>query len=143
MHASTGDLVIHGALTACVCVCVCVRCQTPFSSHHKSRQRFFLSTGKHQAVGQLPRVFFSVLPGQRSNRPNLSSHKKLSIFSVSFGQCSNNALGSMQSPREAKNRSFNVQTVWLEGWKSRHYGKFVVDRSLYTPPWSSCTVTGN
>ena len=123
-----------------VCVCVCGRCQTPFSSRHESGQGLFLSKVKHQAVGQLPRVSFSAQPGQRSGRPNLSPHKKTFDFSVSFRQCTDNALESMQLPREAKNRSFNVQTVWLEGWTSCHDGKFVVNSSFYTPPWSSSIV---
>ena len=73
VRASAGDLVVHGALIpcACVCVCVCVRYQTPFSSRHESGPSLFLSTGKHPVVGQLPRVSFSALPGQSSDRPNL------------------------------------------------------------------------
>ena len=50
---------------------VCVRYQTPFSSRHGSGPSLFLSTGKHPVVGQLPRVSFSALPGQSSDRPNL------------------------------------------------------------------------
>ena len=65
-------------------VCVCVRSQTPFSSRHESGPSLFLSTGKHPVGGQLPRVFFSALPGQSSDRPNLPPHKKLSIFQFPF-----------------------------------------------------------
>ena len=36
--------------------------------------RFVLLTGKHPVVGQLPRVSFSALPGQSSDRPNLPPH---------------------------------------------------------------------
>ena len=70
----------------CVCVCAClrVRYQTPFSSRHESGPSLFLSTGKHPVGGQLPRVFFSALPGQSSDRPNLPPHKKLSIFQFPF-----------------------------------------------------------
>ena len=66
------------------CVCLCVRYQTPFSSRHESGPSWFLSTGKHPVGGQLPRVFFSALPGQSSDRPNLPPHKKLSIFQFPF-----------------------------------------------------------
>ena len=38
----------------------------------------------HAVGGQLPRVFFSALPGQSSDRPNLPPHKKLSIFQFPF-----------------------------------------------------------
>ena len=69
---------------ACVRVCVCVRYETPFSSRHESGPSLFLSTGKHPVGGQLPRVFFSALPGQSSDRPNLPPHNKLSIFQFPF-----------------------------------------------------------
>ena len=78
------------SVCVCVCVCVClsvclsVRYQTPFSSRHESGPSLFLSTDKHPVVGQLPRVFFSALPGQSSDRPNLPPHKKLSIFQFPF-----------------------------------------------------------
>ena len=65
-------------------VCLSVRYQTPFSSRHESVPSLFLSTGKHPVGGQLPRVFFSALPGQSSDRPNLPPHKKLSIFQFPF-----------------------------------------------------------
>ena len=70
----------------CVCarVCVCVRSQIPFSSRHESGPSLFLSTGKHPVAGQLPRVFFSALPGQNSDRPNLPPNKNLSIFQFPF-----------------------------------------------------------
>ena len=73
-------------LIPCVCVCVCVRYQTPFFSRHESGPSWFLSTGKHPVVGQLPRVSFSALPWQSSDRPNLPPHKKTFNFSVSFRQ---------------------------------------------------------
>ena len=113
MRASAGALAVHGALIPCVCVCVCVsvRYQTPFSSRHESGPSLFLSTGKHPVVGQLPRVFFSALPRQSRERPNLPPNKKTFDFSVSFRQYSESNLRSMQWTREAKNRSFNVQTV--------------------------------
>ena len=90
VRASAGALAVHTALIpcvcvrVCVCVCVCVRYQTPFSSRNESRPSLFLSTGKHPVGGQLPRVFFSALPGRSSDRPNLSPHKKLSIFQFPF-----------------------------------------------------------
>ena len=80
----------------CVCVCMCVRSQTPFSSRHASGPSLFLSTGKHPVVGQLPRVSFSALPGQSSDRPNLPPHKKTFDFSVFFRQYSESTLRSMQ-----------------------------------------------
>ena len=82
VRASAGALAVHTALIPCVCLCV--RYQTPFSSRHESGPSWFLSTGKHPVGGQLPRVFFSALPGQSSDRPNLPPHKKLSIFQFPF-----------------------------------------------------------
>ena len=92
VRASAGALAVHTALIPCLCVCVCVclsvclsvRSQTPLSSRHESGPSLFLSTGKHPVGGQLPRVFFSALPGQSSDRPNLPPHKKLSIFQFPF-----------------------------------------------------------
>ena len=94
VRASAGALAVHTALIpcvcvcvrvcVCVCVCVSVRYQTPFSSRHESGPGLFLSTGKHPVGGQLPRVFFSALPGQSRDRPNLPPHKKLSIFQFPF-----------------------------------------------------------
>ena len=56
--------------SVCVCVCVC-----PVSNSFLITPRsLFLSTGKHPVVGQLPRVSFSALPGQSSDRPNLPPH---------------------------------------------------------------------
>ena len=105
----------------CVCVCVCVQSQTPFSSCHESGQSLFLSTGKHPGVGRLPQVSFFAQPGQSSNRPNLPPHKRTFDFSVSFRQYTENALGSMQWPREAKNRSFNIRTVKSEEASEGHH----------------------
>ena len=65
-------------------MCVCVRYQTPFSSRHESGPSLFLSTGKHLVGGQLPRVFFSALPGQSSDRPNLPPHQKTFDFQFPF-----------------------------------------------------------
>ena len=62
------------SVCVCVCVCVCVRYQTPCSSRHESGPSLFLSIGKHPVVGQLPPVYFSALPGQSSDRPNLPPH---------------------------------------------------------------------
>ena len=39
-----------------------------------------------------------------------------------FRQCSENDLRSTHSTREAKIRSFCMQTLSLEPWKSRHFG---------------------
>ena len=92
VRASAGALAVHTALIPCLCVCVSVclsvclsvRYQTPFSSRHESGPSLFLSTGKHPVGGQLPRVFFSALPGQSSDRANLPPHRKLSIFQFPF-----------------------------------------------------------
>ena len=83
---SAGDLAVHGALIPCVRVraCVCVRSQTPFSSRHESGPSLFLSTGKHPVGGHLPRVSFSALPGQSSDRPNLPPHQKTFDFQFPF-----------------------------------------------------------
>ena len=67
--------------SACVCVCLSVRYQTPFSSRHESGPSLFLSTGKHPVGGQLPRVFFSALPGQSSDRPTYHPTKNFRFFS--------------------------------------------------------------
>ena len=64
---------------------MCVRYQTPFSSRHESGPSWFLSTGKHPVGGQLPRVFFSALPGQSSDRPNLPPHQNTFDFQFPFG----------------------------------------------------------
>ena len=80
-----------------VCVCVCVRYETPFSSCHESGPSLFLSTGKHPVVGQLPRVSFSALPGESSDRPNLPPHQKLSIFQFPFSSI-------QRAPSEAHRR---------------------------------------
>ena len=82
--ASPSGAIFIPCVCVCVCVCVSVRYQTPFSSCHESGPSLFLSTGKHPVGGQLPRVFFSALPGQSSDRPNLPPHKKLSIFQFPF-----------------------------------------------------------
>ena len=82
VRASAGALAVHTALIPCVCLCV--RYQTPFSSRHESGPSLFLSTGKHLVGGQLPRVFFSALPGQSSDRPNLPPHQKTFDFQFPF-----------------------------------------------------------
>ena len=82
VRASAGALAVHTALIPRVCLSV--RYQTPFSSRLELGPSLFLSTGKHPVGGQLPRVFFSALPGQSSDRPNLPPHKKLSIFQFPF-----------------------------------------------------------
>ena len=82
MRASAGALAVHTALIPRVCVCV--RYQTPFSLRHESGPSLFLSTGKHLLGGQLPRVFFSALPGQSSDRPNLPPHQKTFDFQFPF-----------------------------------------------------------
>ena len=117
VRASAGALAVHGALIPCLCVCVClsvclsVRYQTPFSSRHESGPSLFLSTGTHPVGGQLPRVPFSALPGQSSDRPNLPSHQKNFDFQFPFASIRRAPLRSMQWTRKAKSRSFNVQTV--------------------------------
>ena len=47
--------------------------------------------------------------------------KTLSIFSFLSPVWSEKALRTMQSTREATNRSFNVQTVKWKAWESRHH----------------------
>ena len=98
-------------VSVCLSVCLSVRSQTPLSSRHESGPSLFLSTGKHPVGGQLPRVFFSALPGQSSDRPNLPPHKKLSIFQLPFASirratseaCS--ALGKRRIDRSTSKRS--------------------------------------
>ena len=87
MRASAGDLAVHGALIPCVCVClsVCVSGIKLLSHHATNRDQVcFCRQVSNPVVGQLPRVFFSALPGQSSDRPNLPPHKKLSIFQFPF-----------------------------------------------------------
>ena len=89
VRASAGALAVHTALIPCLCVCVCLSvCLSGIKLlfHHATNRGpgLFLSTGKHPVGGQLPRVFFSALPGQSSDRPNLPPHKKLSIFQFPF-----------------------------------------------------------
>ena len=138
VRASAGDLAVHGALIPCVCVCVSVRYQTPFSSRHESGPSWFLSTGKHPVGGQLPRVFFSALPGQSSDRPNLPPHKKLSIFQFPFASiwratseaCS--GLGKRRIDRlTSKRSSKKLQRAAITS--------FFLDRSLVV----ACIVTGH
>ena len=129
------------ALIPCVCVCVrvcaCVRYQTPFSSRHESGPSWFLSTGKHPVGGQLPRVFFSALPGQSSDRPNLPPHKKLSIFQFPFASirratseaCS--GLGKRRIDRSTSKRS------------SKKLQRATITAFFSTGPWSSRIVTGH
>ena len=125
-------------MRVCLSVCLSVRSQTPLSSRHESGPSLFLSTGKHPVGGQLPRVFFSALPGQSSDRPNLPPHKKLSIFQLPFAQYSESNLRSMQCTREAKKSIVqrpNGQVRSFRGPPSRP--------SFSTGPWSLCIVTGH
>ena len=120
-----------------MCVCVCVRYQTPFSSRHESGPGLFLSTGKHPVVGQLPRVFFSALPGQSNDSPNLPPHKKLSIFQFPFASirratseaCSGQGKRRIDSST-SKRSSKKLQRAAITA--------FFLDLS-----WSSCIVTGH
>ena len=143
MRASAGDLAVHGALIrVCVCVCMCVclsvRYQTPFSSRHESGPSLFLSTGKHPVGGQLPRVFFSALPGQSSDRPNLPPHKKLLIFQFPFAsiqRATSEACSGLGKRRIDRSTSKPGQVRSFRGPPSRP--------SFSTGPWSSCIVTGH
>ena len=117
------DLAVHGGLIAfvcvCVCVCVCVREKT-FLLRHKSESNSLLSTGSHPALVQMPRESCSAQPGQSSDCPNLSPHKKsfrfFSFLSPVFGE----RPSKHSQTREAKDRSFNVQTIKVEGGAWRH-----------------------
>ena len=89
VRASAGALAVHTALIPCVCVCVFVcLCVCPVSNSFLITPwigpSWFLSTGKHLVGGQLPRVFFSALPGQSSDRPNLPPHQKTFDFQFPF-----------------------------------------------------------
>ena len=136
-----GDLAVHSALIPCLCVCVCVclsvRYQTPFSSRHESGPSWFLSTGKHPVVGQLPRVSFSALPGQSSDRPNLPPHKKLWIFSFLspvFGE---------HPPKHAVDKESEESIVQGPNGQARSFREPPSLPSCSTGPWSSCIVTGH
>ena len=103
-----------------VCVCVCVWYQTPFSSRHESGRSLFLSTGKHLVVGQLPQVSFSALPGQSSDRPNLTTPQKnfrfFSFLSPVFGE---------HTPRHAVDKGRIDRSTYKRSSKklqSRHHG---------------------
>ena len=118
-------------------MCLSVRSQTPLSSRHESGPSLFLSTGKHPVGGQLPRVFFSALPGQSSDRPNLPPHKKLSIFQFPFAsirRATSQACSGLGSEESIVQRP-NGQVRSFRGPPSRP--------SFSTGPWSSCIVTGH
>ena len=107
---SAVDLAVHSALIPCVCLSVC-----PVSNSFLITPRIgpslFLSTGKHPVGGQLPRVFFSALPGQSRERPNLPPHKKLSIFQFPFASIrratseASSGLGKRRIDRSTSKRS--------------------------------------
>ena len=87
------DQAVHGALIAfvCVCVCVCVREKT-FLLRHESDTSLFLPTGSHAAFVRTPRESCSAQPGQSSDRPKISPHKRkrfgiFSFLSLLFGEC--------------------------------------------------------
>ena len=137
VRASAGDLAVHGALI--LRVCLCARYQTPFLSRHESGPSWFLSTGKHPVVGQLPRVSFSALPWQSSDRPNLPPHKKTFDFQFPFTSirrapseaCS--GLGKRIIDRSTSKRSS----------KKLQRAAITSGPSFSTGPWSSCIVTGH
>ena len=118
-----------------MCVCLSVRYQTPFSSRHESGPSLFLSTGKHPVGGQLPRVFFSALPGQSSDRPNLPPHKKLSIFQFPFASIRRATSEACSGLGKRRIDRSNGQVRSFRGPPSRP--------SFSTGPWSSCIVTGH
>ena len=120
-------------------MCLCVRYQTPFSSRHESGPSLFLLTGKHPVVRQLPRVSFSGLPGQSSDRLNLPPHKKTFDFSVYFRQYSESTLRSMQKTREAIEESI----VQRPNGQVRSFREPPSRPSFSTGPWSPCIVTGH
>ena len=123
----------------CVCLSVClsVRYQTPFSSRHESGPSLFLSTGKHPVGGQLPRVFFSALPGQSRERPNLPPHKNFRFFSFLspvFGE---------QPPKHAVDLGSEESIVQRPNGQVRSFRGPPSRPSFSTGPWSSCIVTGH
>ena len=151
------DLVVHGALIvcvrvcacmcvcvrmcACVCACVCVWYQTPFSSCHECGPSLFLSTGKHLAVGRL-RHDFSLLCLDRAATAQSYHPTNFRFFSslviirrMPSEACSR--LGKRRIDRSTSKRSS------LKVGRAGAITAFCVDRSLYTPPWSLCIVTGN
>ena len=112
VRASAGALAVHTALIPCVWVCVRV---CPVSNSFFITPRIgtkFVSVDR-EAPGRWPTAtgFFlcSALAEQRPSKP--TTPQKTFDFSVSFRQYSESNLRSMQWTREAKNRSFNVQTV--------------------------------
>ena len=114
-----------------------VRYQTPFSSRHESGPSWFLSTGKHPVGGQLPRVFFSALPGQSSDRPNLPPHKNCRFFSFLspvFGE---------QPPKHAVDWGSEESIVQRPNGQVRSFRGPPSRPSFSTGPWSSCIVTGH
>ena len=116
---------------------MCVRYQTPFSSRHESGPSLFLSTGKHPVGGQLPRVFFSALPGQSSDRPNLPPHKKLSIFQFPFASI-RRATSEACSGRGKRRIDRSTSKRSSKKLQRAAITSFFLDRS-----WSSCIVTGH
>ena len=144
MRASAGALAVHTALIPCLCVCVClsvclsVRSQTPLSSRHESGPSLFLSTGKHPVGGQLPRVFFSALPGQSSDSPNLPDPTKnfrfFSFLSPVFGE---------HPPKYAVDSGSEESIVQRPNGQVRSFRGRPSRPSFSTGPWSSCIVTGH
>ena len=122
-----------------LCVCLSVRYQTPFSSRHESVPSLFLSTGKHPVGGQLPRVFFSALPGQSSDRPNLAYHptknfRFFSFLSPVFGE---------QPPKHAVDEGSEESIFQRPNGQVRSFRGPPSPPSFSTGPWSSCIVTGH
>ena len=118
-------------------MCLCVRYQTPFSSRHESGPSLFLLTGKHLVGGQLPRVFFSALPGQSSDRPTYYPTKKLSIFSFLspvFGE---------HPPKHAVDEESEESIVQRPNGQVRSFRGPPSRPSFSTGPWSSCIVTSH
>ena len=118
-------------------MCVSVRYQTPLSSRHKSGPSLFLSTGKHPVGGQLPRVFFSALPGQSSDRPNLPPTKNFRFFSFL------SPLSGEHPPKYAVDSGSEESIVQRPNGQVRSFRGRPSRPSFSTGPWSSCIVTGH
>ena len=126
-------------------MCVCVRGFSMFS-HRKVAESsgFFCSViflGWWLSFEPNFEAQFALGVPQRAFRPSFSdpSHSRDRRFDLAgsafdfyrlsaadrmpfFRQCSENDLRSTHSTREAKIRSFCMQTLSLEPWKSRHFG---------------------
>ena len=125
VRASAGDLAVHGALIPCVCVCACLRV-CPVTNSFLITPRIgtkFVSVDRKAPGRWTTATGFFLCSAWAEQRPSKPTTPPKNVrFSVSFRQYSESTLRTMQKTREAKNRSFNVQTVKQEASDGSHHG---------------------